>query len=108
MVLGDVEHVFMCILAICIAYLEKCLFRSFVHFFSLALLLNQSSFLKKYFNIHFISVAAQKLFHVSCSLFDKTWVPDQGSNPGPLNWEHEVFATGLPGKSLEFFTYSGH
>ena len=26
-------------------------------------------------------------------------LPDQGSNPGPLNWEHRVLATGPPGKS---------
>ena len=25
--------------------------------------------------------------------------PDQGSNPGPLHWEHGVPATGPPGKS---------
>ena len=25
--------------------------------------------------------------------------PDQGSNPGPLHWEHRVLITGSPGKS---------
>ena len=25
--------------------------------------------------------------------------PDQGSNPGPLHWEHRVLATGPPGNA---------
>ena len=46
---------------------------------------------------HVVSLAeACKHLAVACGIE----FPDQGSNPGPLPWEHGILATGLPGKSL--------
>ena len=46
--------------------------------------------------LHRVFVAACELIVVACGIP----FPDQGLNPGPLHWEHKIFTTGPPEKSL--------
>ena len=49
-----------------------------------------------------IFIAAGELLVVAYGI----WSPDQGSNPGPLDWECRVLAPGPPGKSQEYVSFS--
>ena len=46
----------------------------------------------------FMGSSLVTLLKVSCGMWDLKF-PDQGLNPGPLNWERGVLSTGPPGKS---------
>ena len=50
--------------------------------------------------VHWIFSCSMWILPVAAS---GIWFPDQGSNPGPLHWEHRVLATGPPGKSLFYY-----
>ena len=57
-----------------------------------------------FFNIYLFGCTSSQLQHVGSSVFTTACdmeFPDQGWNPGPLQWELRVLATGPPGKSPE-------
>ena len=53
------------------------------------------------------SLPAPQLWHVNSQLQHACGIqfPDQGSNPGPLHWEHGLLTTAPPGKSPSSLFY---